>query len=459
MPPISRALWLTDVLLVVAACGDSPAHLDGGDREGYAWAVAVRDLDEAVLSVCSGGGTTIAVGGRGGHGLVLEWTGTSWYAAPLPDGVDVLWWCWVDDAGQPWAVGESASIVRRDPDGAWRSQESGRAVATGATLFGVWGTSATDVWVVGGLPTGVGVPAVIAHFDGASWSSEEPGVGAGVSLFKVWGAAPDDVWAVGNRGTILHRVGGAAWSSVPPVVDDRLIAVWGRAADDVYAVGGDGTGVILRWDGDAWAIWSTPPEALTGVWTAPGAPLDVAGNRGFVARYDVTASAGDAAVEVRLIAADVDLHALAGVGGALLAAGTDLLGGGASSWHGAIYAHGGDYAGPVVWPTPIDAGLDASGAVDGGAADARADGGADARSGPGPGAPCSKVWPFCGEGLTCWPLSLSSPSPDYLCTQECDSDEACAAYDAACCATVVAEQGFAALCVPGSYGLCPASAP
>ena len=117
-------------------------------------------------------------------------------------------------------------VTAASPDG-WATQTSG----TAWTLYGVWGTSPTDVFAVGENGT-------ILHYDGASWGSMSSGV-SGV-LFGVWGSSSTDVFAVGETGVICHY-DGDSWSSMSSGVNKQLQGVWGTDNDSVFAVGYSGT--------------------------------------------------------------------------------------------------------------------------------------------------------------------------------------------------------------------------
>jgi hypothetical protein len=67
-----------------------------------------------------------------------------------------------------------------------------------APLYGVWGSSGSDVFAVGGGGT-------ILHYNGFIWSSMASGTTNG--LRDVWGSSESDVFAVGEGGTILHYGG------------------------------------------------------------------------------------------------------------------------------------------------------------------------------------------------------------------------------------------------------------
>lgn len=157
-------------------------------------------------------------------------------------------------------------------------------------LISVWGTSATDVYAVGGDP---GDGPFVLHYDGAGWTRlhtgirgelwwvhgfaggpifmggsggqivryeggtftpmTTPGVG---TVFGIWGSAPNDVWAVGGGtatgGGFVWRFDGTAWTDLPlpaGTPDAAVFKVWGNAANDVWLVGSGG--LLLHWDGSS----------------------------------------------------------------------------------------------------------------------------------------------------------------------------------------------------------------
>ncbi len=200
--------------------------------------------------------------------------------------------CCGDGKNQP-PAGSTWSVVFEDLPGA---------------LISVWGTSATDIWTVGGDPDGAG-PWVL-HFDGERWTKIETGTvgdlwwvhgtpggpvyagGAGGQIlryvdgafetmatpgtgtvFGLWAASADDFWAVGGdggtpTGGFAWKLDGDAWVEAPGfppeiVGEATVFKVWGRASDDVWLVG---TGaLVLHWNGDAFErvdIGMEPPRTL-----------------------------------------------------------------------------------------------------------------------------------------------------------------------------------------------------
>jgi hypothetical protein len=65
-------------------------------------------------------------------------------------------------------------------------------------LYGVWGSSGTDVFAVGSV-------GMLLHYDGNDWTPMNSGTTE--NLFGIWGSSSSDVFAVGSNGTILHHDG------------------------------------------------------------------------------------------------------------------------------------------------------------------------------------------------------------------------------------------------------------
>ena len=151
------------------------------------------------------------------------------------------------------------------------------------TIAGIWGSSPTDVWMVGdnsvyvnyqrgntlhgkanpdaGADAGRGVdPLTFTSVDSQS----------NVTLSSVWGSSASDVWAVGALGTIRHITSAdTRWQPVASPTTEDLRSVWGTSASDIWAVGDSGT--ILHWDGTAFTASTAQlplglRPRLNGVW-------------------------------------------------------------------------------------------------------------------------------------------------------------------------------------------------
>ncbi len=169
-----------------------------------------------------------------------------------------------DASGNP--VGDAGPVLEPDATlpGITRNGWTWTKGPQGADLYGVWGSSASDVWFVGAAGT-------IMHFDGHAFTASDSGSSA--ELRGVWGSAANDVWAVGRPywaagdAEILH-FDGSAWSVSQKIPTSELYAVWGSAANDVWAVGVKG--LTAHFDGKTWTtIPSSTQNDLNGVWVAP----------------------------------------------------------------------------------------------------------------------------------------------------------------------------------------------
>ncbi|MCP4694936.1 MAG: hypothetical protein GY859_43310 [Desulfobacterales bacterium] len=174
------------------------------------------------------------------------------------------------------AVGKDGAIIRYDGV-EWRS-ETGVA---DVRLYDVWGAAADNVFAVG---AGFLLRAEILHYDGVSWSKMSiPDVGASVTLNGVWGASADNVFVVGSNGVIL-RYDGSAWASMESGTTGDFNEVWGNSPTDVYAVGA--YGLALHYDGTSWRQIILARNQLTGVRGVPGGDIHIVGSRGAILRYN-----------------------------------------------------------------------------------------------------------------------------------------------------------------------------
>lgn len=130
--------------------------------------------------------------------------------------------------------------------------------------------SHNDVWAIG-LRLANPNHSATAHWDGVHWTmvpSPNPGtIGMGTRLDAVSGVSSNDVWAVGSyydgayKGLILHW-NGTAWAQVAHPAG-ALYGVVALAGNNVWAVGTTfpgttGQTLVMNWDGATWSIVSCP---------------------------------------------------------------------------------------------------------------------------------------------------------------------------------------------------------
>ncbi len=108
-------------------------------------------------------------------------------------------------------------------------------------LFGVWGSSGSNVFAVG-------ADGVILHFDGTNWGAMTSDTN--VALFGAWGSSDSDVFAVGSNGVILHYDGTSWVAETGDPGAPSIQGVWGSSGSDVFAVGESGG--IQHYDGTGW---------------------------------------------------------------------------------------------------------------------------------------------------------------------------------------------------------------
>lgn len=239
--PRAHALALALAVVLVAACGD---NLERPRR----WQLVTSGLREAILSIGGTSPTNVwAVGADAGAGagpIVLHYDGARWTRVSTGS-TGTLWWTHAFPDGTVFMAGAQSTILR-STDGVTftRMATPGRA---SHTVFGVWGTSPTDVYAVGSVS---GRDGFLWHYDGTAWTDvpvtaavpttpvcDTPG------FFKVWGDAGGRVYAIGGSGVVLRRDGAGPFEVVETGVDVPLFTVYGTA-DRAVMVGGlpeDGT--------------------------------------------------------------------------------------------------------------------------------------------------------------------------------------------------------------------------
>ena len=162
---------------------------------------------------------------------------------------------WGSSASDVWMVGDGGAPLHWDGS-TWTNWWGG--VPNG--LGGISGTATNDVWAVGSAGT-------IVHWDGNGWTRVASNTTS--DLFAVWANTPTSAWAVGSDGTIV-QLSGATWSPVTSGVSSYLYGVWGSGPSDVWAVGD--AGAILHYNGSGWTTSSSGvTNSLYGVWgSGPG---------------------------------------------------------------------------------------------------------------------------------------------------------------------------------------------
>lgn len=156
-----------------------------------------------------------------------------------------------------------------------------------ATINGIWGSSSDDIWLVAdnsvrtGWQFGQTLHGTRSGSEDFVWVDVDSRTSA--TLLGIWGSSATDVWTVGEAGAIRHLGTGADdWSVVDSPTRATLHAVWGAGPNDVWAVGESGT--ILHWDGTTWSplVAAFPVNRkkphLYGVWGTGPADVWIVGD-------------------------------------------------------------------------------------------------------------------------------------------------------------------------------------
>jgi hypothetical protein len=138
---------------------------------------------------------------------------------------------WGTSQTNVYVVGAGGTLLHFD--GAKFTAQS--AGAGSATLRGIWGTGASNIYVVGG---GDKKDAVVLHYDGSSWGTEH--TNSGYSLHGVWGASASDLYAAGASSSagVIVRSSGSAWAEDKlAAISEELVSISGVSSTEVYACG------------------------------------------------------------------------------------------------------------------------------------------------------------------------------------------------------------------------------
>ncbi len=242
-------------LLILQGCGSDPEPEPAAAPT--AWSVDVEGYDSGLFAVWGhDDGPLWTVGADDGKGPLLlthaQGRAGAWARVDTSAFPGDLWWLHGPDAQTLYLVGAQGRVVR------W--QRSGDGGPTGAqgtwttmptptkrVLYGCWAADASHIWAVGGDPKGVEAGVVLLS-DGVTWTEVTalPPVPKGVSFFKVFGTSATDVRVVGVGGTVLH-FDGEVWTREDLKTTQRLITLHGDG-DLQVIVGGTGNGAVFERD-------------------------------------------------------------------------------------------------------------------------------------------------------------------------------------------------------------------
>ncbi len=282
------ALASISLCLLATGCDDEP-DAPPVDPDPTGWSLVAESPDAALLAVHGTAADDVwMVGADNGDGpVVIHWDGATWTRHDTGL-IGDLWWVHAVPGGPVYFAGSDAHIARYI-DGAFE-----RMTTPGLgkhTIFGLWGAGPDDVYAVGSV---AGRNGFVWHDDGAGWRAlplpdDLPANAARdtPSFFKVWGTSADDVWVVGGQGVVLRGNARDGFERVPSGSEALLFTVHGTG-DRTFAVGGGANAVVLRSDGEGGLVDATPDGAplLQGVCVSEHGFTWAVGARGAVYRAE-----------------------------------------------------------------------------------------------------------------------------------------------------------------------------
>ena len=234
--PAPRAPALTALLDVWAFSTTDVWFLDGGSTihrfDGENWSVietpstgglsCIFALSDSDVFLCAGT-------------QVLHYDGAAFTALEVtaPTGLDGLTDVWAASRSDVWVVGDDAIIGHYDGT-AWK-----RTIAGSPFKTSIWGSGPADIYALDTFD--------LVHFDGSTWNAITLDAGSGGG--QVWGTSASDVWVMTDSSDLSH-FDGASWRTVQTDFVGELASVWGPASSDLWAAGGAGS--IAHYDGKAW---------------------------------------------------------------------------------------------------------------------------------------------------------------------------------------------------------------
>ena len=173
------------------------------------------------------------------------------FLSPIPTG-NTINDAWSPDGQNFFFAGDGGTIIFYDG-----SDFTVMPTPTNHALFGIHGTSMTDIWAVGGDNYGHSATesgrSLILHYDGSNWTSQSPQPDFGdqyYSFTDVWCDGTGVVWAVSDYATRVARFSSGSWSYIDTglsLSNYGFYAIYGFSPTDIYAVGG--CGQIIHYTG------------------------------------------------------------------------------------------------------------------------------------------------------------------------------------------------------------------
>ena len=243
--------------------------------------VAVDTLGQA-LAKYPGTARVVAVYGSAAGTAVLTVPGPIWEQLPAITAND-LYAVWGSSTTDVWVVGVAGTVLHFDGN-AWTAF----APITARALTAVWGSGPSDVWTTAYTIGGGG--GQLFHYNGTVWSADTTTIPGNTALGALWGTSASNVWTGGDGGYLLH-FDGSHWTQVASSADRAIDGMWGSGASDIWAVldGTGSAGPIIHYNGSSWSPATAPPVSrLWAIWGSASTNVWAGGDAGSLFHYDGT---------------------------------------------------------------------------------------------------------------------------------------------------------------------------
>jgi hypothetical protein len=155
-------------------------------------------------------------------------------------------------------------------------QEVSVPASTGAGLWEVWGSGASDVYIVGDK-------GLALHGSGTSFTAVNLG-GVTTYINDVWGSSASDVYLFGGGGLIMHGSASGGFTKQNPGTSDIMMYGWGSAdGSSVWINSKNSTDTVnIIWysgnHGSTWTSQISTASDISALWsTAAGHAYAVGG--------------------------------------------------------------------------------------------------------------------------------------------------------------------------------------
>jgi hypothetical protein len=281
-PATGCAVSDDDVWLAMDNCSlhrDAAGWSSGRLLSGTVKSTWCRPPDQAWTAAVAPGGCDLSPLWSG----ALRWSGAMWAEAPgpwSPSSYDVVEGVWGTAGDDVWVVTNPLPLDHVPGTAHWDGTTWTLFPVDGwSRLAGGWSAARDDAWLVG-APASAPSSVAVLHWDGVAWGASPtllPLLGYptdGTARPSIWGSSSTDVWVVGKAGAggAAAHWDGAGWQANGPGsggngFDAPALGVTGTAADDVWVLeAGDR---VWHWDGKTWRESVAPasllPQGLTSI--------------------------------------------------------------------------------------------------------------------------------------------------------------------------------------------------